>query len=171
MPVTDVFRIIGDNFDACFTVREADNSDDARLMDDRLCALVVRETVRDGDVAVAFGVDTRHLAAEELAVNGGIAELVDGDVIMDHLMEDGIFDEGFGEVDAGVDAEDEVFVAVPTEETLLAAGEGKFTEKAFCVGEFNGDRRKGTVEKAVIELVETELDIWNRWFQFVICNF
>lgn len=45
---------------------------------------------------VAFGIDSRHELAEEAAVGGCIAELVDGDVIMDHLMENGILDEGFG---------------------------------------------------------------------------
>lgn len=72
--------------------------------------LVLGEAIRDGYMAVAFGVDTLHLAAEKAAVSGGITELVDSDVIMDHLMEDGIFDEGFGQVDAGIDTEDEIIV-------------------------------------------------------------
>ena len=47
-------------------------------------------------MTVAFGIDAMHLAAEELAVGGSVVELVDGDVIMDHLMEDGILNEFFG---------------------------------------------------------------------------
>ena len=96
---------------------------DAGFMDERLGTLVIRESVGDGDMAVAFGVDTRHVLAKELAVCGGVAEIIDGDKIVDHLMEDGVLDEGFGEVDAGVNTKDEVFIAVAGEEPLFAAGE------------------------------------------------
>ena len=61
-------------------------------------------------MTVAFGVDTLHFLTEKAAVGRGVAELVDGDVIMDHLMEDGVFDEGFGQVNTGIDTEDEVRV-------------------------------------------------------------
>lgn len=74
------------------------------------------ESVRDGYMPVAFGIDARHLAAEEPAVRRGVAKLIDRDIIMDHLMEDGVLDEVFGEVDARVDAEDEVLVAKRSEE-------------------------------------------------------
>ena len=43
-------------------------------------------------------------------------KLIDRDIIMDHLMEDGVLDEVFGEVDARVDAEDEVLVSDRSEE-------------------------------------------------------
>ena len=46
-------------------------------------------------MTVSFCIDPLHLGAEEFAVCGSVTELVDGDVIMDHLMEDGIFDEFF----------------------------------------------------------------------------
>ena len=108
-----------------------DDCDHAGLVDDGLGFLGFREAVGDSDVAVSFGIDTRHLAAEELTVNGGVAELVDSDVIMNHLMEDGVFDESFGKVDTDIDPEDKVFVAVFAEETLLAASEGDFAEETF----------------------------------------
>ena len=139
-------------------------------MDDGLCFFGLGEAVGDGDVAVSFGIDTRHLTAEELAVGGGVAELVDGNVVMDHLMEDGVFDEGLGKVDTDVYTEDEVFVTVTAEEALFAAGKGDFAEEAFCMGEFDGDRRKRPTEIAGIVLVKAELDIGNRWLQFVIGN-
>ena len=72
--------------------------------------LVLGEAIRDGYMAVAFGVDTLHLAAEKAAVGRGITELVDSDIVMNHLMEDGIFDKVFGQVDTGIDTEDEVIV-------------------------------------------------------------
>ena len=65
---------------------------------------------------VAIGVDARHLAAKEPAVRRGVPELIDRDIIMDQLMEDGILDEVFREVDARVDAEDEVLVSDRSEE-------------------------------------------------------
>ncbi len=55
---------------------------------------------------VAIGIDARHLTAKEPAVRGCVTKLIDRDIIMDHLMEDGVLDEVFGEVDARVDAED-----------------------------------------------------------------
>ena len=75
-------------------------------------------------MSVAFRVDTCHLTAEEVAVRGGVAELVDGDVVMDHLMEDGVFDELFRQVEAGVDTEDEVGIGPFTEEPFAAFGKG-----------------------------------------------
>ncbi len=146
------------------------DGDCARFMDDGLGFFGFGEAVRDGDVAVAFGINTRHLTAEELAMGGGVVVLVDGNVIMNHLMEDGVLDEGFWEVNADVDTEDEVFVAVTTEETLLAAGEGDLAEEAFCVGEFDGDRRQRPTKIAGVVLVKAGLDIGNRWFQFKISN-
>ena len=122
VPIPDVLLLGRNDIDTGFAVRESDDSEDAGLVNDSLRFFGVREAVGDCDVAVTFGIDTRHLAAEELTVNGGVAELVDSDVIMNHLMEDGVFDESFGKVDTNVDTEDEVFVAVSAEEALLAAG-------------------------------------------------
>ena len=46
-------------------------------------------------MTVSFGINPLHLGAEEFAVCRGVTELVDGDVIMDHLMEDRVLDELF----------------------------------------------------------------------------
>ena len=67
-------------------------------------------------MTIAFGIDAMHLAAEELAVGGSVVELVDGDVIMDHLMEDGILDELFRQVKTGIDTEDEVLISQGSKE-------------------------------------------------------
>ena len=162
MPVTDMLGLIRDHLDAYSTVREPDDRDSAGFMDDSLCALGIREAVGNSDMAVAFGVDAVHLTAKELAVGGSVMELIDSDVVMDHLMEDGIFDEGFGEVNAGVDTEDEVLVSETTEEALFAADESDFAEEAFGVGQFDRDRRKGSVEIADVEFVKAGLDVGNR---------
>jgi len=170
MPILNVLRGVGDDLDAGLSVGETDDGDGTGLMDDGLGALFVREAVRDGYMAVALGVDARHLAAEEPAVGGGVGELVNGNEIMDHLMEDGVPDEFLGKVDAGVDAEDEVLVFIATEQTLFAAGKGHFAEKTLGVAEPDGDRRQGPAEEAGIVLVKTGLYVGNRGEQFTIHN-
>ena len=67
-------------------------------------------------MAFSFGIDAMHLAAEELAVGGSVVELVDGDVIMNHLMEDGILNELFRQVKTCIDTKDEVLVSQWSEE-------------------------------------------------------
>ena len=152
------------DLDAGFAVGEAYEGDCAGFVDDGLGFFGVGEAVRDGNMAVAFGVDTSHLAAEELTVGGGVLELVEGDEIMDHLMEDGVLDEGFGQVNADVDAEDEIFVAVATEKALFAASEGQFAEETFGVGKADGNSGKLPAEIAGIELVKAGLDIGDGGF-------
>ena len=159
VPISDVSLLSRNDLDTGFAVRESDDSEDAGLVNDSLRFFGVREAVGDGDVAVSLGVDSCHLAAEELTVGGGVTPLIDSDIVMDHLMKDGVFNKGFGEVNTDVDAEDEILVAVFAEETLLAAGEGDFAEEAFCMGEFDGDRRKRPTEIAGVVLVKTGLDI------------
>ena len=114
-------------------------------------------------MTVALGVDTRHLAAEEPAVGGGVPELVDGDIIVDHLMEDSIFDEGFGQVDTGIDTEDEVFVTGGSKEPGAMPGEGQFAKESAGMGELDGNRRQRIAEEAGVKLVKAGLDVGNRW--------
>ena len=67
-------------------------------------------------MAVTFGIDAFHKLTEKAAVSRGVAEVVESDVIMDHLMEDGVLDEFFGQVEAGIDTEDEMLVSNGAEE-------------------------------------------------------
>lgn len=91
-------------------------------------------------MAVTFRIDARHLTAEEPAVRGSVTELVESDVVVNHLMKDGVLDECFRQVDAGVDAEDEVLVSVASKESLLAPDKGEFAEEALGMGELDGNR-------------------------------
>ena len=113
-------------------------------------------------MSVAIGIDARHLAAEEPAVRGGVAKLIDRDKIMDHLMEDGVLDEVFGEVDARVDAEDEVLVAKRSKEPRAAAGKSHFAEEGAGVREFNRNRRQGRSKETGVELVKAGLYVRDR---------
>ena len=106
---------------------------------------------------VTGGVDALHLLAEEAAVGRGIAEVVDGDVIMDHLMEDGILDERFRQVDAGVDTENEVLMAYGSKEPCAMLNEGYLAEEGAGVRQFDRDRWKGTGKETGVVLVEARL--------------
>ena len=72
MPIVHMLRLAGHDLNAELTIGETDERNNTGFMDDRLCSLVVRETMRDRYMTVSFGVDSRHLTAEELPVNGGI---------------------------------------------------------------------------------------------------
>ena len=67
-------------------------------------------------MTVAFVVNAFHVLAEETAVGGGVAEVVESDVIVDHLMENGILHQLFGQIETGVDAKDEILVSNGAEE-------------------------------------------------------
>lgn len=67
-------------------------------------------------MTVTFGIDAFHKLTEKAAVGRSVAEVVESDVIMDHLMENGILDEFFGQIKAGIDTEDEILVSNRPEE-------------------------------------------------------
>ena len=119
-------------------------------------------------MVVAFGVDARHLTTEELTMSGGVAELVDRDIIMDHLVKDRVFDEFFRQVDAGIDAKNEIRIGPITKEPFAVLDKSEFAEETLGMGEFDRYRRECAGEKAGVELIKTGLDVRNRWFQFMI---
>ena len=110
-------------------------------------------------MTVAFGVDTLHLLAKKAAVGRGVAELVDCDVIMDHLMEDGVFDEGFGQVNTGIDTEDEVRVMGRAKEPGAMLGEGEFAEESAGMGKLDGNGRERPAEEAGVVFIKAGLNI------------
>lgn len=67
-------------------------------------------------MTVAFVVNALHMLAEEAPVGRSVAEVVESDVIMDHLMENGVLDEFFGQVETGVDPKHEILVSNRAEE-------------------------------------------------------
>ena len=72
MPIVHMLRLAGHDLNAELTIGETDERNNTGFMDDRLSSLVVRETMRDRYMTVPFGVYSRHFAAEELAVRGGV---------------------------------------------------------------------------------------------------
>ena len=124
--------------------------------------MVLGQFVGDGDVPVAGSVDALHLLTEEAAVGRGIAEVVDGNVIVDHLMEDGILDERFRQVDAGVDTENEVLMAYGSKEPCTMLNKGYFAEEGAGVRQFDRDRRKGTGKETGVVGVKARLYVRDR---------
>ena len=72
-------------------------------------------------------------------------------------MEDGVLDEVFGEVDARVDAEDEVLISDRSEEPWATASEGHLAEESAGVREFDRDRRQGRSKETGVELIKAGL--------------
>ena len=72
MPIPYMLVLAGHDLDANLPIGETDERNNTGFMNDRLRALGVRKTMRDRYMTVSFGVDSRHLTAEELPVNGGI---------------------------------------------------------------------------------------------------
>ena len=67
-------------------------------------------------MSASLGIDARHFAAEELAVRGGVFPLIDSYIVMNHLMDDSVLYEFFGEVESRVDAKDEVLISQGSKE-------------------------------------------------------
>ena len=108
-------------------------------------------------MTIALGVDTLHLAAEERAVGGGVSELADGDVVVNHLVQDSVLYDRFGEVDACVDTQHEVRIAVGSEEGGAPSGEGEFAEEAFGVAQPDRYGRQFGAEETGVVVVEAGL--------------
>ena len=116
MPCFYALGLVWNDLYSRLSIRETDNGYRTRFMDDCLCALGVSQAVGDSDMSASFFIDSRHFPTKELSVHRGISELVDGNIIVDHLMQDSILDEFFRQVVACVDAEGEVRIGPIAEE-------------------------------------------------------
>jgi hypothetical protein len=88
----DALADAGQHFDAWPPIGEADHGNDVErdtLTMDR-GRLPGRETIGDGDVAAVGTVDVVHHAAEQRTVGRGVVQAVEGDVKVDHLVDDDI---------------------------------------------------------------------------------
>ena len=117
-------------------------------------------------MSVTFGIDARHFPAEELPVYGCIFPLIESDVVMDHLMNDSILYEFFGEVKARVDAKDEVLISQGSKEPRAPASKCHFSEESASRRKFDRYRRQRVIKEKGIVLVETGLYVRNRRYQW-----
>ena len=91
--VEDALQYPGNNFDPGGAVFELHDGDDpiARCPVNGLFALFAGYPVRNRQVTTELFVDGVHHLPEELSVRTGVFELIHTDIIMYHLMNDGIF--------------------------------------------------------------------------------
>ena len=118
------------------------------------------EPIGDRDMTVTIRVDTRHLLAEEYAMRGGVAEVINCNVIVNHLMKNSVLNEFLWQVIPGVDTEGKIGVVPTAKEPFATFDKGDFAEKSTGIGEFDGDRRKRADKEAVVIIVEMLLNIF-----------
>ena len=111
---------------------------------------------------VSLLVDPLHLTAEELAVRGGITQMVHGDVIMNHLVQDCVLQEIFGQVETCVDTEFEVRVPPFAKEPCPMPDKRHLSKERTGIGELDRYRRQRSVEITDVILVKTGLYVINR---------
>ena len=111
---------------------------------------------------VSLLVDPLHLTAEELAVRGGVTQMVHGDVIMNHLVQDCVLQEIFGQVETCVDTEHEVRVPPFAKEPCPMLDKRHLSKERTGIGELDRYRRQRSVEITDVILVKTGLYVINR---------
>ena len=73
----------------------------------RLLRLLWREAVGDTDMP-ACGIQACHLRSKKATMRRAVLQLVDRNIIMNHLMEDDVFHHVLRQVYAGVDTQDKI---------------------------------------------------------------
>ena len=111
---------------------------------------------------VSLLVDPLHLTAEELAVRGGVTQMVHGDVIMNHLVQDCVLHEIFGQVITCVDTQFEVRVPPFAKEPCPMLDKRHLSKERTGIGELDRYRRQRSVEITDVILVKTGLYVINR---------
>lgn len=154
-------RLLGQDLDTHPAVLEICHADHARL-GFSLCLLMLlgSEAMEDTDMP-ARGIEARHLLAEKAAMGRGVLPAVEGDIVVNHLVEDGILHHLLGKVYARVDTQDEIgVVPAATEEPALLA-KTDLAEEGLGIAQFDRDGRQLTVEILPVEVIELLPDIWN----------
>lgn len=155
----DMGNLLGNDLDPYPSIYEIHYRHRAFLLSaGGLRCLFGSETVGDGYMAPR-GVDACHLAAEERAVGGSVIPLIDSDIVVNHLVEDGVFDKVLREVDAGIDTQDEIRVLHSAEQAAALLAEAEFAEEALRIAQPNGDRMQKTIEIQYIVFIELAFDI------------
>ena len=111
---------------------------------------------------VSLLVDPLHLTAEELAVRGGVTQMVHGDVIMNHLMENRVLQQLFRQVETCVDTQFEVRVPPFAKEPCPMLDKRHLSKESTGIGELDRYRRQRSVEITDVILVKTGLYVINR---------
>ena len=108
MKTQDMRHLLGDDLNTHVAVLEICHADHTRLSFPlRLLALLGREAIGDTDMP-SYGIQTIHLRSEKATMRRAVLQLVDRNIIMNHLMEDDVFYHVLRQVYAGVDTQDKI---------------------------------------------------------------
>ena len=139
----------GADHGCCRAVLEGSHADHVLLV---LGCVSLREFAAlsgDGDVTSEPGVDVIHDLAERDPVRGRVLDVVVCDVIVNHLMDDGILQGAFVHFIPGVDAE-RVVISVDMSEAVFACFVAKLSEIVFGVTEFDARQGQFAVEAEAV---------------------
>ena len=91
METQDIRYLFGHHLNAHPSVLEISHADHSRLSFPlRLLALLGREAMGNTDMP-PLGIQASHLRSEKATMRGGVLQLVDRDIIMNHLVENDVF--------------------------------------------------------------------------------
>ena len=153
--VEDAVGLSGQYFDACPAIVEGDDGNDvvADALVLQLFALFLGALVGNGDMPAKLAIDVVHDLAEERAVCRGVFQLVVADVIVYHLVDDGIFHNVFGQVDTGIDAQAEV-VEFSSAKELTAFLIHTLSEEGLGIAQLNRQHGEFTAKHLAVELLK-----------------
>ena len=106
----------------------------------------------------ARGIDTRHLLAEKAPMGRGILPLVESDEVVNHLVEDSIFEHLLGQVYACVDTKDEIGITPFAAEESALLAEADLSEEGLCIAQFDGNHWQSVSEYQSVKLLEFLFD-------------
>lgn len=161
----DALAAAGQHLDATATILELHPCHHMPLLAAvcNLCRLSVCHSVRHGDVSAKPVVDVVHHLSKQAAMRRSVFQSVIRNIIMYHLMDDGIFQHPFRPVGIGADAQSEVVEYCRSAfVSFLFVGAG--TEIGFGTTELNGDFGEFAGEYESVELSEFLLYIRYAYF-------
>ena len=100
------------DLNAHFAVCERDECEIAFFLNDGLYFLLFCEAMRHGYMPIAGLVDTRHFLSEEFTMCARIFPLIDSNIIVNHLVQNSVFNHFFGQVNSHIDTQGEVGILV-----------------------------------------------------------
>ncbi len=162
-------HLSGYNFQPDTPVAEVCHRYDMRLCHSGyLPLLLFREACGDANMAIAHTVNPLGMRTKQFPMRRGVAELVIADVVVNHLVENGVFYHLFGQIDTGIYMQHEVCIAACAV-WLQHALKRNPPQVTFGVAQPHRQQRQRTIEIEMVVLVETRVDIGNSRNQFVMC--
>ena len=133
--------LFGYYFNPYLSIGKMHNRYRAFLMYMRLRFLLLVQTMGDGDMPIAFLVDTCHLSTEEPTMRGGVLQLIDRNIIMNHLVQNGVLYQFFRQVNSNIYTQHKIFIFISPKQALPFAHKSDLTQESLGVAEFDRQGR------------------------------